>query len=275
MVHSVVDRSYSRERKSTYWYPSDGWLGYCTCSPHRHMGCVIVEDGKVIACGSNRTNETRNAFAWLAGRNRMLMVDSLQKRSLAIPNCCPMCMEDVESVNHLFIHHAFDQKATRHAEMEAIDVLLEKWQKMGLSQLEAAEIFSRCDLYVTCEPCIMCAAALSILGIQAVYYGCANEKFGGCGSVLSLHGCSPEQFFSDSGKASQAKGFRCTGGIMASEAVSLFRSFYDQGNPNAPKPHRPVRISQSINGVTRMSQVESFSMLTHGAEPDWTCPNLS
>ncbi|XP_058079006.1 tRNA-specific adenosine deaminase TAD2 isoform X10 [Magnolia sinica] len=187
------------------------------------VGCVIVEDGKVIACGSNRTNETRNA--------------------------------------------------TRHAEMEAIDVLLEKWQKMGLSQLEAAEIFSRCDLYVTCEPCIMCAAALSILGIQAVYYGCANEKFGGCGSVLSLHGCSPEQFFS--GKASQAKGFRCTGGIMASEAVSLFRSFYDQGNPNAPKPHRPVRISQSINGVTRMSQVESFSMLTHGAEPDWTCPNLS
>jgi len=31
--------------------------------------------------------------------------------------------------------------------------------------MQVAEKFSRCDLYVTCEPCIMCATALSILGI--------------------------------------------------------------------------------------------------------------
>lgn len=51
--------------------------------------------------------------------------------------------------------------------MEAIDVLLDQWQKNGLSQSEIAEKFSKCCLYVTCEPCIMCAAALSILGIQS------------------------------------------------------------------------------------------------------------
>ncbi|XP_077241179.1 cytidine/deoxycytidylate deaminase family protein isoform X2 [Tasmannia lanceolata] len=113
------------------------------------IGCVVVEDGKVISSGSNRTTETRNA--------------------------------------------------TRHAEMEAIDVLLEQWQRNGLSHLDVAEKFSRCDLYVTCEPCII--------------------------------------------KAFQGKGFKCMGGIMALEAVSLLRNFYDQGNPNAPKPHRPVRIS--------------------------------
>lgn len=28
------------------------------------------------------------------------------------------------------------------------------------------------------------------------------------------------------------KGFKCTGGIMAEEAVALFRCFYEQGNPN-------------------------------------------
>lgn len=56
-------------------------------------------------------------------------------------------------------------QATRHAEMEAIDTLLEEWQKIGLGQSEVAEKFSRCDLYVTCEPCIMCATALSILGL--------------------------------------------------------------------------------------------------------------
>ncbi|XP_020577986.1 tRNA-specific adenosine deaminase 2-like [Phalaenopsis equestris] len=71
--------------------------------------------------------------------------------------------------------------------MEAIDILMEQWQMAGLNCLQVAQRFSSCDLYVTCEPCIMCAAALSILGIREVYYGCANDKFGGCGSILSLH----------------------------------------------------------------------------------------
>ncbi|XP_077235979.1 uncharacterized protein LOC143877676 isoform X2 [Tasmannia lanceolata] len=132
--------------------------------------CVIVEEGKVISSGCNRTTESRNA--------------------------------------------------TRHAEMEAIDVLLEQWLRNGLSHLDVAEKFSRCDIYVTCEPCIMCATALSILGIRAVYYGCASDKFGGCGSILSLHTSSSEQFPS---KVFQGKGFKCTGGIMALEAVSLLR----------------------------------------------------
>ena len=49
----------------------------------------------------------------------------------------------------------------------------------------------RCDLYVTCEPCIMCAGALSLLGIHRVVFGCKNDRFGGNGSILSLHssGC--------------------------------------------------------------------------------------
>ncbi|KAK7388142.1 hypothetical protein VNO78_22949 [Psophocarpus tetragonolobus] len=151
------------------------------------VGCVIVEDGKVIASGRNRTTETRNA--------------------------------------------------TRHAEMEAIDVLLEQWQKNGLSMSEVAEKFSNCSLYVTCEPCIMCASALSILGIKEVFYGCSNDKFGGCGSILSLHLCNTAPL---NNEVPSGKGFKCTGGVMASEAVHLFRTFYEQGNPNAPKPHRPL-----------------------------------
>ncbi|KAG5534536.1 hypothetical protein RHGRI_022603 [Rhododendron griersonianum] len=121
-------------------------------------------------------------------------------------------------------------QATRHAEMEAIDILLEQWHQNGLSAAEVAEKFAKCVLYVTCEPCIMCAAALSILGVKEVYYGCANDKFGGCGSILSLHSSSSEPLIS--GGEVRQRGFKCTGGIMASEAVSLLRSFYEQGNPN-------------------------------------------
>ncbi|XP_020108234.1 tRNA-specific adenosine deaminase 2 isoform X1 [Ananas comosus] len=160
------------------------------------IGCVIVEDRKVIASGSNRTTATRNG--------------------------------------------------TRHAEMEAIDALLEEWQKIGLNQLEVAEKFSRCDLYVTCEPCIMCATALSILGIRQVYFGCANDKFGGCGSILSLHENVSDNISSRNG-STQTKGFKCTGGLMSEHAIALLRYFYEQGNPNAPKPHRPVQGSQQLH----------------------------
>lgn len=42
-------------------------------------------------------------------------------------------------------------------------------------------------LYVTVEPCIMCAAAMRQVGIEKVIYGCANDRFGGTGGVQSIH----------------------------------------------------------------------------------------
>jgi tRNA-specific adenosine deaminase 2 len=68
--------------------------------------------------------------------------------------------------------------ATTHAEFVAIDVVVER---EGDSY-----VFHDCDLYVTVEPCIMCASALLILGFRRVFFGCSNQRFGGCGSVLAL-----------------------------------------------------------------------------------------
>ncbi|CAN0913669.1 tRNA-specific adenosine deaminase TAD2 [Linum grandiflorum] len=118
------------------------------------------------------------------------------------------------------------RNATRHAEMEAIDPLLEEWKKAGLSASQVAEEFSKCILYVTCEPCIMCAAALSILGIKEVYYGCANDKFGGCGSILSLHSTNPQP--QSSSKASQASCSSACNDIIreASNKLRRFRRLY-------------------------------------------------
>ncbi|KAF3452740.1 hypothetical protein FNV43_RR03173 [Rhamnella rubrinervis] len=164
------------------------------------------------------------AFMDLAIQQAKLALDNLE-----VPVGC-VIVEDGEAISSGRNRTTETRNATRHAEMEAIDTLLEKWQKKGLSKLEIAENFSKCTLYVTCEPCIMCAAALSILGIKEVFYGCANDKFGGCGSILSLHSSNSNPFIS--GGVPQGKGFKCNGGIMASEAISLLRSFYEQGNPN-------------------------------------------
>lgn len=69
-------------------------------------------------------------------------------------------------------------QATRHAEFVAIDEVL-------LAHKD--DILREAELFVTVEPCIMCASALSIVGIKRVVFGAANERFGGCGSVMHVH----------------------------------------------------------------------------------------
>uniref|UniRef100_A0A096LXR6 Adenosine deaminase tRNA specific 2 n=1 Tax=Poecilia formosa TaxID=48698 RepID=A0A096LXR6_POEFO len=75
------------------------------------------------------------------------------------------------------------KNATRHAEMVALDQLLD-WCRRG--NLDVRGVCERTVLYVTVEPCVMCAAALRLMNVPLVVYGCSNERFGGCGSVLDL-----------------------------------------------------------------------------------------
>ncbi len=66
---------------------------------------------------------------------------------------------------------------TYHAEIIAIKKAskkLESWRLNG------------CDMYVTLEPCPMCAGALIASRINKVYIGTMDEKTGACGSVLNL-----------------------------------------------------------------------------------------
>ena len=69
-------------------------------------------------------------------------------------------------------------KGTRHAEFLALNDVISK---------QTLSVLQDTDLFVTVEPCIMCASALRQYGIRAVYYGCSNERFGGTGGVLSIH----------------------------------------------------------------------------------------
>ncbi|XP_060907482.1 tRNA-specific adenosine deaminase 2 [Labrus mixtus] len=116
------------------------------------------------------------------------------------------------------------RNATRHAEMVALDQLLD-WCRC--SNLDVSSVCKRTALYVTVEPCIMCAAALRLSNIPVVVYGCRNERFGGCGSVLDV---------SSADLPHTGNTFKCVSGHRAEEAVEMLKSFYKQENPNAPKP---------------------------------------
>lgn len=76
------------------------------------------------------------------------------------------------------------RNATRHAELIAIDQV---YQWCIETQKSPMDVFPFCSLYVTVEPCIMCAGALRLVGVRRVVYGCSNERFGGCGSVLNVN----------------------------------------------------------------------------------------
>jgi tRNA(adenine34) deaminase len=68
---------------------------------------------------------------------------------------------------------------TRHAEIIAIERASEKLSNERLLE---------CDLYVTKEPCTMCAGALIHARIRSVYVGCHDLKYGACGTVFNICG---------------------------------------------------------------------------------------
>ena len=68
-------------------------------------------------------------------------------------------------------------RADAHAEIEAIGMAC---QALGTWRLEG------CTLYVTLEPCPMCAGAIINSRVPTVVYGAREANFGSCGSVINL-----------------------------------------------------------------------------------------
>ena len=94
-----------------------------------------------------------------------------------------------------------------HAEIEAIR---EACARVGDWRLEG------CALYVTLEPCAMCAGAILNARIPTVVYGLREGKTGACGSVLDLFA---EDF-----------GFRprMYGGVREAECRDLMQNFFSR-----------------------------------------------
>ena len=83
------------------------------------------------------------------------------------------------SVYHLYILSSLYRlpPEAMWSELQAIDT---SCRKLGGWRLH------RCDLYVTLEPCPMCAGAIINSRIERVVYGTADPKAGSCGSVVNL-----------------------------------------------------------------------------------------
>ena len=69
------------------------------------------------------------------------------------------------------------QAVSSHAEMEA---MAQANARLGTWRLDG------CELYVTLEPCPMCAGAILNARIPRVFYGARDPAFGACGGVLNL-----------------------------------------------------------------------------------------
>ena len=99
-----------------------------------------------------------------------------------------------------------DHDPTAHAELLAI--------RQAASAI-GSERLAACDLYVTLEPCAMCAAAISFARIRRLYYGAADPKGGAVESGVRLFDSAtchhrPEVY----------------GGIGEGEAGDLLREFF-------------------------------------------------
>ncbi len=93
-----------------------------------------------------------------------------------VPIGCVIVYED-KIIGRGYNRRIADKNVLSHAEMIAIR---KACKKMGDWRLEG------CTMYVTLEPCPMCAGAIVQARIPAVFMGCMNPKAGCAGSVLDM-----------------------------------------------------------------------------------------
>ena len=121
------------------------------------------------------------------------------------------------------------QDPTAHAEMVAITQAASRFKSWRLED---------CKLYVTLEPCPMCAGAIILARVSEVYFGASDPKAGACGSLLNL--------LEDSRFNHQPE---VIPGLLAEECGSMLSSFFRQvrkgtqtkpSTPRVPSPEDPA-----------------------------------
>lgn len=117
--------------------------------------------------------------------------------------------------NGKIIASAFNEKektndVTAHAEILAIKRAAEKLKNWRLDA---------CELYVTLEPCPMCAWAILQARINAVYFGSYDKQYGALGSALDL-------------RKQTRSSLKVFGGILEKECDNILEDFWQNRRDN-------------------------------------------
>jgi len=115
--------------------------------------------------------------------------------------------------NNQIIGKAYNQREqlkdpTAHAEIIALTqaaAFMESWRLNG------------CTIYVTLEPCAMCAGALVLARVDRLVYGCADPKAGACGSLYNI--VQDERL---------NHRLEVSGGVLADECSKLLQDFFKE-----------------------------------------------
>jgi tRNA(adenine34) deaminase len=103
-----------------------------------------------------------------------------------------------------------------------------------------------CTLYVTLEPCGMCAVAMMHARLDRVVYGAPDPKTGAAGSVVDLFAQRRLNHHT-----------RVSGGVLADACGQLLRDFFaarrsraraEAGSPRAPVPAEPIPTGEATEG---------------------------
>lgn len=119
-----------------------------------------------------------------------------------------LIVRDGEIIARAYNKRETKKCVTYHAEILAIEKACKKlggWRLPG------------CDLYVTMEPCPMCAGAIIQSRIENVYFGAYDYKYGCCGSKTNLF--EPGLFYYN---------VNYVGGILETESRELIQSFFKE-----------------------------------------------
>lgn len=121
-----------------------------------------------------------------------------------------------------------------------------------------SNILSEIELYVTCEPCVMCLALILKMGIKKVVYGCINPRFGGL-SLFKREGIlqSDETRKNDETSAESTEYFHPNQNYSSSfsispnilqmsfqenpDSITLLKGFYLLENERAPVEKRKLK----------------------------------
>jgi tRNA(adenine34) deaminase len=99
------------------------------------------------------------------------------------------------------------QDPTAHAEMLALTSAADYLKCWRLTE---------CTMYVTLEPCVMCAGAAVLARIDRIVFGTTDPKAGACGSVYDITGDSRQNHHP-----------RVDGGVLEPECRTLLKTFFN------------------------------------------------